>query len=305
MSYVAALLAASLLAGVLARHSHRFPPESAQALNAFALCVALPALVLRSVHRLQWHPSLLAAAAAPWLTFAGAWLLFGRLHARLGLTPRPAAALVLTAGLCNTAFVGLPLLEALLGPAALPVAVVVDQFGSFLVLSTVATAFAAHAAARTAGSRALLRQLLTFPPFIALLLAVATRAWGWPVWLESTLQRLGDTLTPLALFSVGYQLRMGRVHVHARALSLGLGYKLLLAPLGVALALRAVPGLPPLVYEVSVLQVAMSPMVSAALLAAEHELEPELAALMVGVGIPLSFATVPLWRWVLERGGPW
>lgn len=305
MSYVAALLAASLLGGVLARHSSRFPPGSAQALNAFALSVALPALVLHSIHRLQWHPSLLAAAAGPWLTFAGAWLLFGRLQGWLGLAPRPAAALVLTAGLCNTAFVGLPLLEALFGRVALPVAVVVDQFGSFLLLATVATAFAARASGRAAGSGALVRQLFTFPPFIALLVAVATRGWTWPVWLESTLQRLGETLTPVALFSVGYQLRLGRVHVHARALTLGLGYKLVLAPLAIALALRAVPGLPPLVYEVSVLQVAMAPMVSGALLAAEHDLEPELAALMVGVGIPLSFATVPLLRWVVERGVPW
>lgn len=38
----------------------------------------------------------------------------------------------------------------------------------------------------------------------------------------------------------------------------------------------------------------MAPMVTAALLAAEHDLEPELAALILGVGVPISLVTVPL-----------
>jgi predicted permease len=46
-----------------------------------------------------------------------------------------------------------------------------------------------------------------------------------------------------------------------------------------------------------VLQNAMAPMVSGAILASEHELDPELAALMVGFGIPLSFLTAMLWMW--------
>jgi predicted permease len=53
----------------------------------------------------------------------------------------------------------------------------------------------------------------------------------------------------------------------------------------------------PVVREATVLQNAMAPMVSGAILASEHELDPDLAALMVGLGIPLSFLTAPLWLW--------
>jgi hypothetical protein len=77
------------------------------------------------------------------------------------------------------------------------------------------------------------------------------------------------------------------------ALALGLGYKLVLAPLAVTLALLALPGISPLAFEVSVLQAAMAPMVTSAILAADNGLDPELSALMVGLGIPLSFVTVP------------
>jgi hypothetical protein len=58
--------------------------------------------------------------------------------------------------------------------------------------------------------------------------------------------------------------------------------------------------MPPLVREATVLQTAMAPMVSGALLAAEHELDPELSALMVGLGIPLSFLTAPLALWLVR-----
>jgi hypothetical protein len=40
-------------------------------------------------------------------------------------------------------------------------------------------------------------------------------------------------------------------------------------------------------------------MVSGAILASEHRLDPELAALMVGFGIPLSFLTVLAWMWLV------
>ena len=76
-------------------------------------------------------------------------------------------------------------------------------------------------------------------------------------------------------------------------LVLGLGWKLLLAPL-LCLALGAAAGVGGLVLTVGVLQAAMAPMVSAAILADEYELEPTLANTMLGAGIVLSLVTVPL-----------
>jgi predicted permease len=142
----------------------------------------------------------------------------------------------------------------------------------------------------------LLRKVVTFPRFVALVLALALRPWAFPEWLEVMLERLGSTLTPLALFSVGFQLQVGGLRSRAGALALGLGYKLVLAPALVVLGLWMLP-VAPIVREATVLQNAMAPMVSGAILASEHELDPELAALMVGFGIPLSFLTVMLWMW--------
>ncbi|NOK39529.1 AEC family transporter [Corallococcus exercitus] len=295
MGQVIGLLGVCLVLGVLARRSGRFPEGTAPAFNAFLLNVSLPALVLRAMHRLEFAPGLMVAAVAPWLLFGGAVLFLRLLGPRLGLSRESVTALILTAGLGNTAFVGLPMATALLGPASVPVAVVVDQLGSFMVLATLATLTAARARARSAlSARTLVRKVLVFPPFQALVVALVLRPFAFPDWLEAVLQRLGDLLTPLALFIVGFQLRLQGLRPRAPALVLGLSYKLVLAPLAVLGLLTFVPGLALVVRQTTVLQIAMAPMVTAAILAAEHELDPELAVLMVGVGIPLSFLSAPL-----------
>ncbi|HNE83258.1 MAG TPA: AEC family transporter, partial [bacterium] len=47
-----------------------------------------------------------------------------------------------------------------------------------------------------------------------------------------------------------------------------------------------------------IFEAAMPPMITAAILATEHDLRPELASLMVGIGIIVSMFTLPFW-WVL------
>ena len=49
------------------------------------------------------------------------------------------------------------------------------------------------------------------------------------------------------------------------------------------------------VAKVAVLQMAMPAMVGAGIIAIEHELEPDLVALVVGIGIPVSLLTA--WGW--------
>jgi predicted permease len=81
--------------------------------------------------------------------------------------------------------------------------------------------------------------------------------------------------------------------------ALGLGFKLFLAPIlifGIYAGAFGFTGLP---LKIAVLEAAMAPMITAGIVAAEYELRPELAALMVGVGIPLSLVTVLAWNWGL------
>ena len=289
----------SFACGVWLRRSPRLPADAHKALNAFVLDIALPAVVLRAVPRLPMDATLLAAAAMPWLVFGLAFALLWPLGRALGLSVKTRGALVLTAGLGNTSFVGFPMLEALLGPESLPVAVVIDQLGSFFVLSLPGIALATAWAGGAADPKQLALRIIRFPPFVALLVGAATIPFGgFPPIVDQALERIGATLTPLAMASVGLQLSLGEVRKRAAPLALGPGFKLVLAPLAMALLYLPTLGLTDMT-RVVVLEAAMGPMISAGIIAQERDLDPELVTLMLGVGIPLSFVTVTLAAWFL------
>jgi predicted permease len=137
-------------------------------------------------------------------------------------------------------------------------------------------------------------------PFQAFVLALLLMPFDYPPWLDELLKRLGATLVPLALVSVGYQLQLSQVRGKALALSVGLVFKLVFAP---ALILMLFGGLMRndwQVLSVTVFEAAMGPMIGASIVAMDHELDPPLVTLMVGVGIPLSFLTLPAWWHVLQ-----
>lgn len=297
------------------RHTGQLPPDTSRALNRFLLYVSLPALVLWKVAPLVRSPALgpgvLAAIAMPWLMFAAVWLVVPPLGRRLGWSAATNGALTLCVGLGNTLFVGYPLIEWRLGQGALPLAVLVDQLGSFLVLSTVAVLAAASFASAaghpmTARHRGvvMVQRLASFPPFWALLLALAWGALGSfesPPAVFALLEKLAAPLTPVALFSVGASLEIKPNVLRARRgpVLFGLACKLVVWPALCLLLYRGALGLRGPVLAVTLLQAAMPPMTTSAVLVSEFGLDEQLASLLLGLGIPLAIATVYAWSLVL------
>jgi malate permease and related proteins len=122
--------------------------------------------------------------------------------------------------------------------------------------------------------------------------------FAYPGWLDELLKRLGATLIPLALVSVGYQLRLSAVRGKSTALVTGLLFKLVLAPALLLFLFAGIFGVEGPVMRVTVFEAAMAPMIGASIVAMDHDLDPPLLTLMLGVGIPLSFMTLPVW-WYL------
>lgn len=294
------LLVACFLFGMLLRRSGRLPDSAPATFNSFIIHISLPALTLLYVHEIHLEPAFAYAAAMAWLHFglgAGFFWLMGRvLH-----LPRPTVgALMLTGGLGNTSFFGLPMIETFYGEAGLATGIIVDQLGSFLTLSTFGIITAGLYSSGAPNARDIFKKIVLFPPFIALLAALLLIPVDYPVWAMAVLKRLGDTLAPIALVSVGFQLRLGHLAGNGRNLALGLTFKLLLAPLVMALLLVGLLDAKGLVAQVTLFEAAMPPMITAAIIAGEHNLDPDLANLMVAVGLILSFFTLSAWWWVLR-----
>ena len=300
-----AVIFVCLAAGMLLRRAGRFSDAAPSVLGTFVVHVSLPALVLAQVPPLLATASLdrdvLVPISMPWLAFAIAFGALTTIGRRVGWSRSAVGTLVLTVGLGNTSFVGYPLIESLLGSPALRFAVLVDQPGSFLVLSTLGVAAGTWFAGGRAGARVMLRRIVSFPPFVALVVAVLWGASGLyrpGTAIGEMFDKLAATLVPVALVTVGAQLRVDPALLRARwrPLALGLALKLLVLPALFFVFYVHVLSLRGLAVQVTVLQSAMSPMITSAVLAAELGLDMELAGLMLGVGIPLSLVTVPLWN---------
>ena len=52
--------------------------------------------------------------------------------------------------------------------------------------------------------------------------------------------------------------------------------------------------------RVTLIESAMPPMIGAGIVAAQARLDSELVSLMIGIGIPLAFVTVPAWNWLFK-----
>lgn len=282
-----------------AARSGRLPAGAHQSVNWWVLYAALPALVLALVPKLRFDWNTLFLVAAMWLVFVGAWVLFAAVGRAAGWSRGRIGALVLAGGLGNTSFVGFPLVEALRGKAGLALAVVCDQLGSFLLLAAGGVVVASIYSGRAPSARSVARRVLTFPAFLALVVGVVVGAVGkWPAPVEDLFLQVGRTLSPMALFSVGLQLRLRLPRGSIGALGLGLGWKLVLGPL-LCLGVGVLFGVRGLTLTVGVLEAAMAPMISAAILADEYGLDPPLTNGLLGAGILLSLVTVPLAaRWL-------
>lgn len=298
-----ALLVTCLGLGIVLRQSGRFPENAAAALNGFIIHISLPALIILYVHQLQFDRSLLYPVAAPWIMFGLGLVLFVTVARFARWTAPTTGALILSGALANTSFVGLPMIEAFYGVGFLALGILIDQLGTYMVLSTLGIIVAVTFSTGRFGNASaayVFRRIATFVPLQALLLAMILRPIDFPTELEGLLGRLGATLAPLALVSVGYQLRLSDLRGRISPLVLGLLFKLVLAPLLVTVVLVRFIGIDGQMTQVTIFEVAMAPQIGAAIVAMEYKLDPPLVTLMVGIGIPLSFLTLPVWWYLLQ-----
>lgn len=298
------LLIACFVIGMLLRQSGRLPDNAHAALNGFVIHVSLPALTLLYVHDLRIDVSLLFPVAMAWVMFAAGFAFFKLVGKIWALPAGTIGALTLTGALGNTSFIGLPMIETFYGPQGLGLGILIDQMGTYMVLSTLGILVAAlYGQGAGLSYRAVVKKVLTFAPFIAFLAALLLIPVHYPAWAEGLLRRLGTTLVPIALVSVGYQIQWSAIRGKLGELSMGLGFKLVVAPALIALLFAGLLGARGETIQITIFEAAMAPQIGAAIVAVDHELDPPLVTLMVGIGIPLSFATLPLWWQFLKIFG--
>lgn len=296
------LLFLCLFIGIGLQKVRNFPKNTAVVLNQYILYVALPAMALYYLPKITLSWDLLLPASVAWIAFGLSYLLFSFLGKHYGWSKKLTGCLIITSGLGNTSFVGIPVIEALYGEEALKTLIIIDLPGTFVVLSTVGVLIATLYSNQKKDESSIIKKIVSFPPLIAfgigfLMILIQT---DFPSVFSDSLQQLAATLSPVALISVGFQLKFKAYSKHFKFLALGLAFQLLILPAVILCLFYFVLGKSDLATKVSIIEAAMAPMITGTILASNYGLKPELSNMMVGFGIPISFITLAGWYFLIE-----
>lgn len=298
------LVIVSLLIGVLLQRVPDFPENAPKTFNAYLIYIVLPAIAVLYIPQIAISKALILPVLVAWIGFFLSWGVFSQIGKVKKWDRATIGCIIITAGLANTSFIGFPIIEALYGAEGLKIAVLIDQPGSFVLVSSFAIIVASIYGHKTKKKREITKKILFFPPFFFFIIALGMNLLGVKAEgiAENILESFAQTLTPIALLAVGLQTKVNIVDVKESALWYGLTFKLFVTPLVIFLLYDLILGnsaTDQLIYKVSVLEAGMAPMIAGSIIATSYGLNPKLASLMIGIGIPLSFLTLIGWYFLL------
>ena len=295
------LLFVCLIIGIVLKKSKIIPENFHTSLNAFVINISLSAFSLYYISKIELNSSVIYPVLVVWIGIFAAILFFAGLGKIFGWKSSLIGALIMCAGFGNTSFVGIPLIQAMYGEEGLKTVMLVDQPG-FVALSTVGILVANFYSGSKDSLLKHLSKILKFPPFIAFVIALLLNIFSIeiPKDFDEVLMKLGATTVPLALVSVGSQMQWKKIETkEGFHLFIGLLFKLVLLPLLILVIYKYIFHQSGDVIDICILEAAMAPMITAAIIASAHDLEPKFCNLMVAVGIPLSILTVGIWHLLL------
>jgi len=273
-----------------------FPEQTSQVLNLFIIYISLPAIIINEVPKITFSSEILIPVFIAWTTTilgAISILIFSKLfHWNRNTT----GALLLVGVLGNTSFIGIPMVSHFFGTEGLPYVIIYDQIGTFLALSTygaVIIAVYSDNDGATVNIQSILKKIFRFPPFISLIIAFALNGVEFHPDISKSLSTLGNTLIPLALISVGYNLQLKIPKKDMSPFLLGIVNKLILLPV-FAFILVYIFGFEGFITDVSLLESAMGPMITAGVVASMAGLAPKLVSSILGYGIFISIISISI-----------
>jgi len=254
---------AIVVVGVVLRSAGVLSREDARPINAVIIYAGLPALIFHSVHGAQLRSDLFGVVVVAWLVF-GAMLLLSWGASRLMRLPKPLAG------------------------------------GFILAFVLVGLLIAQHMGEHDEAAINPLKELVTFPAFIALVLALLLRTVAIPGPVSAGLELLGNMVAPLIMLSVGLSLRARTMGRAALPLAVLVGMRLLLAPAIAMLIGSAVLGSGD-TLRVVVLEAGMPAMMLSLVAGERFGLDTDFIASAIFLTTALSAVALPLVQVVAFR----
>ena len=293
------LIGICILVGLLVRRYTAIPADAYKGVNALIINLALPAVAFKYLPHIQWTKSLILPAAMPVIVWLCGWVYIKAYAAKAKLNKQSECGLQLVTWLSNTSFVGCPLIIAWFNDDALGIAVICDQV-TFMLLATAGIVVAMNASEKhTLSAGAVLKKMFSFPPFVGCVAALVLPLFLNLSPFDPLFDMLAATVAPLALFSIGLQLKFDGWRRELNHLAVSFLYKLVLAPL-IIFSIVYFLGMKGVIPQISIFESAMPSHLTATIVASEYNLNPKLTSLVAGIGIVMSFVTTALWYFIIK-----
>lgn len=286
-----ALIFVAITIGYLIAKKEIFPKDTPLILNQFILYISAPALVLLKIPQLSFSFEVVIPVVIAWAVMSLSAFVTFYISKILSFSREITGSLMLVAVLGNTSYLGIPIIQAYFGENALGYVMMYDQMGTFIALCTYGTFVSIYYSdTQEVNIKAIVLKIVSFPPFIALIIALFFMGRGFSPMLQSVLSSLANTIIPLALVAVGLQLKFKLQKEYIKPFSIALFIKLIFAPV-VAVTINFLFGWNSQAATISIMEASMAPMITAAAVASMAGLSPVLSSAIVGYGILISFLT--------------
>ncbi len=296
--------------GWVAKNDRWIKDKHISLVNHYVIYVCLPAIVLLKIPQLNIDQSVIFPVIMAWLLIPIGVIIVLTLAHFNDWSKEVTGCLLLLACFGNTSFVGLPIIQAFYGEQAIGYAVIYDQVGSFLSLAIIGNFFVAKYSTEPKGRvispnnrqeniqaiTPFLIKVFSFPPFIALIIAFVIGDNLFPQIIQNGFWLISLTLVPATMFLVGSHFQLKIPKELTTPLGWAIAIKMLLAP-AFALLFLLLFEQRGLYSQVTFMESAMPPMVTASILAIHAKLAPKLAAAAVGYGLIAAIFVIPVVYW--------
>jgi len=288
------LIIGAICIGYILNRLNIFSKEAPTTLNKFVIYISLPAMIFLQIPRLTFSMGILIPVVVAWLVIIVTALFIFFVSKMLNFSKEVTGCLLLVGILGNTSFLGIPIVGAYFGEAALPYVIVYDQLGTFIALATFGTFVASYYSSKSEISFKIIAvKVLTFPPFISLIIALLLIGTEFSSTVNTVLATFANTIVPIALIAVGLQLKLKLQKDEIKPFSIALLTKLIIAPI-LAYFVCYIFSWTNEVSLISIMEAGMGPMITAGAVASLAGLAPRLSSAIVGYGILFAFATTAI-----------
>jgi predicted permease len=281
--------------------AHISPLAHRRALTDLVFYILLPALVLDVIWRAPLNQSSLfislLAASAVASGLAIVWFLLRYIDC----SPKQKGVLLLASAFPNATYLGLPVLDQVMGPATRATVLQYDLFACTPILLSLGMLIARHYGDNKTELHPL-KALSKVPPLWAVAVGVMLNFSGFaqPNFIHTILATLAGGVVPLMLIVLGMSIRWQSLHLRLLPLLMPVIItSLFLVPL-VVLTLSYFLGLSSYLMQQVVIVAAMPTMVFGVVISERYQLDTELYASAVTVTTLFSLITLPLWFYCLS-----